>query len=692
MLAAAARFVTGRRTKWLAIAAWAAAVVAVVGFGLPGRFADAQTNEPSSFLPEDVESVRALQAVRGLPGGEGNPAVVVAYRAGGLTADDRKAVRQLAQGLRDEPPGPLQSVAPPRYAPSGDAALITATLPGNGDSATLVDTVRALRERAGRLAAGHDLRAAVTGPAGYAADAVDVFSGINGTLLTVTALLVLVLLIVIYRSPVFWMIPLAAVGAAELCSRGLGYLATVAGFTVNGQSAGILLVLVFGAGTDYALLLVSRYREELGRHDDRHVAAELALRRAAPAILASAGTVVAALLVLLVAKVNSTAALGPIGAMGIVLALAGSLTLLPALLAATGRRAFWPFIPRRGEAGGESTSGPWRRLGQGVARHPRGVWLGGAAVLAVMCAGTAFLDTGLPQQSRFREQTESVTGERLIERAFPPGVVAPATVLVPRGESVARTRAVISRSPAVASLASQARSGPPGTALQVVLRPDPYSNAAFHAVERIRERLAGAGLGDVLVGGQTAIQRDYRAAARRDDLVVPPLVLLVVFAILAAVLRALYLPALLIASVVVSYGAALGTGAFLFATVFGFAGVEPSIVLLAFIFLVGLGVDYTIFLLTRAREEVEQHDHREGVLRALAVTGTVITSAGIVLAGTFSTLAVLPLVALTEIGFLVAFGVLLDTLIVRSILVPALALDAGRRVWWPSRLARRLVH
>ena len=280
-------------------------------------------------------------------------------------------------------------------------------------------------------------------------------------------------------------------------------------------------------------------------------------------------------------------------------------------------------------------------------------------------------------------------GTRLLDRSFPPGVLAPATVVVPPGEPVARVRTVLGRAPGVVSVSPRVRRGPPGTVLQATLAPDPYSSQALSLVPELRQRLDRAGLGDTLVGGASAVEHDYRAAALRDDELIPPLVLGVVMLILAAVLRALALPALLVVSVILSYGAALGTGAFLFSQVFGFAGVEPSLVLLAFIFLVGLGVDYNIFLMTRAREEVARHGHREGILRALAVTGTVITSAGIVLAGTFSTLAVLPLVALTEIGFLVAFGVLLDTLLVRSLLVPALALDVGSAVWWPSSLARR---
>jgi RND superfamily putative drug exporter len=393
---------------------------------------------------------------------------------------------------------------------------------------------------------------------------------------------------------------------------------TQIGLTVNGQSAGILLVLVFGAGTDYALLLVARYREELGRHDDAHEAARRALSRAAPAIAASAGTVVAALLVLLLARVNSTSGLGPIGALGVVLALVSALTLLPALLAATGRRTFWPLIPRvQGEGEDDAMRrGLWRRLGARLARRPRAVWTGGALILAILCTGVTSLDVGLPQDEQFRDRTEAVRGQDLIARAFPAGALAPATIVVGPGDAVEPVRSLPRDRPGIASLGDEVRRGPSGAVFDAVLKPDPYSAQAFTLVEELRDALDRAGMRDTLIGGQTATERDYRAAALRDDLVLPPLVLGVVFVILAVVLRALVLPIALIVSVILSYGAAFGVGTFMFAHVFGFAGLEPSLVLLSFIFLVGLGVDYNIFLMTRAREEVARHGQREGMLRS----------------------------------------------------------------------------
>ena len=683
------RVVTGRRAKWLLPIVWIAVVAAVFAFDLPARFAAVQQNDEVSFLPEDTESVQALRAVQALPGGDTVAAVVVARDpdGDGIGADERSAVRELLAGIRRDRPGAVAGVTDARPSQDGTALLANVQIRQTGDSGALIDTVGAIRDRVDRLASDTGLQAAVTGPAGFSADAADVFGGINSTLLMATAGLVFVLLILIYRSPVFWVIPLAAVGAAELTSRGLGYLVSQLGLDVNGQSAGILLVLVFGAGTDYALLLVSRYREELQREEDHHDAVRAAVRGVAPAILASAATVVCALLVLLLARVSGTASIGPLGAVGVALAMATTLTLLPALLAIAGRRAFWPFIPRVGD-GTKHQQGAWRRIADAVTRRSRIVWISTVGVLLVLATGVLTLDLGVPRTEGFRSQVESVRGQELLDRSFPAGTLAPAAIVVPRAGEVERVREVLSADDGVDSVSDGVRRGPAGVVLQAVLAPPPYSSAAYDAVQRLRERFDAAGLNGVLVGGPSAQQRDYQAAARRDDVVVPPIVLGVIFVILALLLRALLLPVLLIASVVLSFAAALGVSAVIFESVFGFPGVEATILLIGFIFLAALGVDYTIFLTTRVREETERHGTREGVRRGLAATGSVITAAGIVLAGTFSTLAILPLVVLTEVGFLIAFGILLDTFVVRSTLVSSLIHDLGGRVWWPSRLDR----
>jgi putative drug exporter of the RND superfamily len=529
----------------------------------------------------------------------------------------------------------------------------------------------------------------VTGPAGCAADAIEVFDSINGTLLAGTALLVFVLLVLIYRSPIFWLIPFFSVIVAEVSSRGLGYLLSELGVTITGQSSAILTVLVFGAGTDYALLIVARFREELRRQRDKHAAVATAMRTAGPAIVASAATVMAGLLCLSLARVNGTAGLALIGAMGIGLAMLVMCTLLPALLTIFGRRAFWPFVPHLGDEGADATHGVWRRVAERVGWRPRRVWVGSVAVLGVMCLGLMFFNTNLTTGNQFREEESSTRGQELVERAFPAGANVPNTVLVPNPRQGDEVRAAVRRGPEVAAL-GPVEEGPPGARFDLTLRADPYSTKAFEQIPELRQVAARAGGDGVLIGGPTAEEYDLREAAERDNWVIMPLVLLVVFVVLAILLRALLLPVLLISTVVLSFVAALGVGAFFFEYVFDFPGSDPSLPLWAFVFLVALGVDYNIFLMSRVREESLRHGTRHGMLRGLAVTGGVITSAGIVLAGTFSVLASLPLIFLTEIGFVIAFGVLLDTFIVRSVLVPALVFDIGPKVWWPSTLAQTM--
>ncbi len=676
----------GRRSKYAVLAIWL--VIAGGAGSVAGKFESVQKNDPISYLPGDTESVRALSAVKRFPSGEITPAVIVARRPSGLTADDRRRLQSVVGDLRARPPRGVQGVGQVRRSKDGTTALLTVPIRARGDSDLLQAAVDRIRARVDRLGARPGLTAKVTGPAGFSKDAIEVFSNINGTLLTATAALVFVLLVLIYRSPVFWIIPLLSVGFAEVCSRAAGYGLAKAGMTINGQSAGILLVLVFGAGTDYALLLVARVREELRRHEDRHEAVSIALRRAGPAIAASAVTVVLALLVLLLARVNGTQALGPISAIGVLLAMASMLTLLPALLATFGRPAFWPFRPRYGSEGADELHGFWRGVGERVARHPHRVGIAGTTALVACCAGLLWFNTGLTQGNGFRGSVESVQGQRLVDKAFPSGENAPTTVVVPPRVDVARARSVAAGTRGVASAGGQVEQGPPGSRFSVVLSADPYSPPAYHTIERLRHRFGAAGLTGVLVGGPSAEERDTRAASARDDWVIPPIVLVVVFLVLAMLLRAVVLPLLLIGTVILSYGAALGIGTFFFRFVFGFPGADPGLPLFAFIFLVALGVDYNIFLMARVREETLRHGTRDGTLRGLAATGAVITSAGIVLAGTFSTLAVLPLVALTEIGFTIAVGVLLDTFLVRSVLVPALTFALGDRIWWPSRLAR----
>ncbi len=685
------RFVGGRAGKWVTAAVWLIAIFASVGFDLPGKFTDAEKNESTSFLPGDAESTRALKRAEKLQDGEKAPMVVVYRREGGLTGADRQRIRgDLGElnGFELRATSPFAPVPPDApgipTSPDGTAALIAADVTADGEADTLIDPVDAVRERVSGSFDGLDVK--VTGGAGFSADAIKVFEGINGTLLAAAGTLVLILLILIYRSPIFWLIPILAVIFAEMGSRGIGFGLTELGVTVNGQSSSILSVLVLGAGTDYALLLVSRYREELRRHEDRHEAMARAYGSAGPAILASGLTVIAALLCLALADLNGTAGLGPIGAMGVATAMLSMLTLLPALLVIFGRWVFWPFIPHYQDEGADATHGSWRRVADWVSDHPRRVWVGVTALLLVFALGILNFDDGLTSGNSFTDEVESVEGQELISQSFPGGANAPTDVVLPPGGDAQAVSQAVNAAPGVDSVREVTR-GDAGILLQAVLEPEPYSTEAYDLVPGIREAAKDAGGDETLVGGATAVEADVREAAARDTRVIVPVALLVVFLILMALLRAVVAPVLLIATVILSFAASLGVGAVVFDLVFGFPGSDPSLPLFAFIFLVALGIDYNIFLMARVREETLRHGTREGMKRGLAVTGGVITAAGIVLAGTFSVLAVLPLVFLTELGFVIAFGVLLDTFVVRSLLVPALVFELGPRIWWPSTLA-----
>jgi putative drug exporter of the RND superfamily len=675
----------GRTAKWIV---FFVTLVVFAGFASQaGKFEQAQKNETSSFLPGSAESVKALKQIERFSGGEQAPAVIVYERPSGLTAADKRRIQDTVGKLNANRLPLVGEAQPPVFSPNGRAAIVVQPVaPGDGQGDTFQRAAQSIRDRAGGSDGG--LQVKVTGAAGYSLDAIKVFANINGSLLLVAALIVLVLLIAIYRSPIFWIIPFFTVLLAEGASRGLGYLLAEAGVTINGQTGGILPVLVFGAGTDYALLLVSRYREELRRHQDKHEAMAIALRSAGPAILASGLTVIAALLCLSIAEVNGTAGLGPIGAMGVGLAMISMLTMLPAALTIAGRNWFWPRIPHLGEAGVDETHGVWRRIGDRVALRPRAVWVTGSIVLAILAANLLNLDTGLTSGNSFRGEVDSVQGQNILARNFPAGASAPTDVIVPdRGRAQAVADALAARRDLV-SRVSRPVEGAPGARLSVTLAGAPYDPTTLSQVPGLRRVAKRAGGDATLVGGPTAQEYDLRQSAARDNRVIIPLTLVVVFVILAVLLRALLAPLLLILSVILSFAAALGFGVFVSDAIFGFPGVDPTLPLLCFVFLVALGIDYNIFLMARVREEAARHGTREGMLRGLAVTGAVITGAGIVLAGTFGALAVLPLVVLTEIGFIVAFGVLLDTFIVRSVIVPALVMDVGRRVWWPSPLAR----
>ncbi|WP_447036248.1 MMPL family transporter [Streptomyces sp. DSM 118878] len=686
--------VCGRRAKWLVVLFWL--LVIVVAAPLAQKLTDAQENDADSWLPGSAESTQVL-ALSDDFRPEVIPAVVVYAREGGLTSADRarisEDVRQTgelrAHGIRGaEVRGPAYDE---KRDPEAAQILVPITMDADGWE-RIGPAVDSVRERVGSGEGG--LKVHVTGPGGTAADSTEAFEGIDSTLLLSAAGIVIVILLFTYRSPTLLLAPLVAVITALFTAQALIYLlAEHADLTVNGQSAGILTVLVFGAGTDYALLLVARYREELRRHEDRHEAMALALHRAGPAVLASGATVVLSMLVLLAAEMNSTRGLGPVAAIGVAVGLVAMLSLFPALLVIFGRWLFWPLVPHLGSP--EPTErGLWARTGRRIARRPRAIWGATAAVLALLSLGLFQLRAeGLSNADSFTDKPESVTGQEVLAEYFPAGSGDPLVIVADRARSGEVARAV--RQTAGVVPASVGR--PPGTKAvhdgKVLLEATPTdssdSPAAKRTVERVRDAVHAVPDADARVGGGTAALVDMDNATAHDNKLIIPLVLIVVLLILGVLLRAVIAPLLLIGTVVLSFAAALGLSALAFRHLFGYSGEPTDFPLFVFVFLVSLGIDYNIFLATRIREETARQGSRQGVLTGLAATGAVITSAGLVLAGTFAALGTLPLVAFAEIGFAVALGVLIDTFVVRSVLVTSLFLDVGPKVWWPHALARR---
>ena len=674
---------SGRRTKWAVLAFWV--IVIVLTGSLAGKLMGAEKNDASAYLPASAESTQALKLQDQFTGKNLNPAVVIYVRSSGLTpADLAKAARDARQFAAL--PGAGQVLGPvPSHDHKAAEILINAHLGFSNSITSFVNRVHTIAS-----AGDPGLTAYVTGPAASAADSVKIFKGIDSTLLYATLGVVIVLLLLTYRSPILWLLPIISAGVALIASEAFIYLLIEhAGLVVNGQSAGILVVLVLGASTDYALLLIARYREELRRHEDRHEAMAIAMRRAGPAIIASGLTVIAGMLCLLVADSADISGLGPVAAIGIAVGLVAMITLLPALLVITGRWMFWPYRPRFGSAD-PTSRGVWARVGQAIARRPRVIWISTAVLLAVASLGLLGFHFGaLTQAQSYRGTPSAVAGARVLAEHFPAGAGEP--VMVIGNEPAAGPLRT-----ALASTKGIAAVSPPRVhghlvLLQGTLAVPPDSPAAYTTVSQVRAAVHAVPGADAKVGGATAINADVEHYSIRDRNLIIPLVLVVVLIILALLLRAVVAPLLLIGTVILSFFGSLGISALFFKHVFGFAGADNSMPLFAFVFLVALGIDYNIFLMTRVREETIKSGTHRGMLAGLAATGGVITSAGLILAGTFATLGTLPLVILTEIGFTVALGVLIDTLIVRSVLVTALTLDAGRHMWWPSRLAARRV-
>ncbi|MCX5058539.1 MULTISPECIES: MMPL family transporter [unclassified Streptomyces] len=687
-------FVCGRRSKWLIVALWLVVLVIAAPFGM--KLNDAQDNDAQSWLPGSAESTQVLD-VSGDFRPEQIPAVVVYARADGLTAQDRQQIAQDAQQVKAlrahgiigaETKGPIYDR---RTAPRAAQIYVPITMDAQGWQ-RIAPAVDSIRDQVGK--GGGGLAVHITGPGGTSADFSKAFEGIDSTLLFSAMAVVIVMLLLTFRSPTLLFVPLLGVVVALFTAQALIYLlARHAGLTVNGQSAGILTVLVFGAGTDYALLLVARYREELRRHEDRHEAMALAMNRAGPAVLASGLTVVLSMLVLLVAEMNSTRGLGPVAAIGVTIALLAMLTLFPALLLIFGRWIFWPTVPHFGSAD-PTERGIWARMGRRIARRPRMVWSITAAVLVALSLGLFQLRAaGIANADAFTNTPDSITGQKVSARYFPAGSGDPLVIVSNKaqatqvGRAVAADRGVVPTSIGI----------PPGTApehngqvlFEATMRAPADSDAAKATVQRVRHAVHVVPNADAQVGGGTAALLDMENAQTHDNYLVIPLVLVVVLLVLGILLRALVAPLLLIGTVMLSLATALGLSALAFRHVFDYAGEDVSFPLFVFVFLVALGIDYNIFLTTRIREEAFHRGTRPGVVTGLATTGAVITSAGLVLAGTFAALGTLPMVGFAEIGFAVALGVLLDTFVIRSVLVTSLFLDVGKKVWWPHRLAHQ---
>ncbi len=688
-----AHLVCGRRAKWLVLVFWVVVLFIAAPFAM--KLTDAQDNDAASWLPGSAESTQVLEISEDFRP-EQIPAVVIYARESGLTAQDRaeitEDVSQLKQ-LRDHGIIGEQTRGPvfDRQTDPRAAQVFVPIMMDEEGWERISPAVESIRDDVGT--GGDGLSVHITGPGGTSADFAEAFEGIDSTLLFAAMTVVIVMLLITYRSLTLLLVPLIAVVCALFASQALIYvLAEHAGLTVNGQSAGILTVLVFGAGTDYALLLVARYREELRRHEDRHEAMALALHRAGPAVLASGATVVLSMLVLLTAEMNSTSGLGPVAAIGVAVALLAMMSLFPALLVIFGRWIFWPVIPHLGSP--EPTErGVWARTGRRIARRPRMTWAVTALALAVCSLGLIQLRAeGIGNADAFTGKPDSITGQEVSARYFPAGSGDPLVVVSNQAQAVQVGRAVAGTEGVV----PQSLGLPPGTKpafegrvlFEATMTAPADSEAAKQTVERVRDAVHAVPDADAKVGGGTAALLDMDEATTHDNVLIIPLVLVVVLLILCVLLRALIAPLLLIGTVILSFTAALGISALAFRYVFDYAGEATDFPLFVFVFLVALGIDYNIFLTTRIREEAARQGTRPGVVTGLAATGAVITSAGLVLAGTFAALGTLPMVAFAEIGFAVALGVLIDTFIVRSVLVTSLFLDVGPKVWWPHRLAR----
>jgi RND superfamily putative drug exporter len=712
-LRALASIVAGRRAKWIVLVVWVIVAAGMAAIG--SKLSDETTDNTASFLPSSAESTEVVRTLdHQFPAKETALALVVYQNKNGLTPENFAKIASDAQKIKAEPekiplvqsqPPVLPSLTGPTsrlVSANHQVAYAVYTFPS--DFKHEADWGKAMRDITGSNTGDMDVY--VTGDVGVNADFHEVFNGLDFKLLIATVVLVLVLLGAIYRSVLVALSPLIVVLLAYFTATGFIYLYAKAGATVSSSSTQILVVLMFGVGTDYCLLLVSRYREELRRFEDKHDAMQRSVRRAGPAILASGLTVTLAMLVLVFAESGNTKSLGPVAAISVFCAMLAGLTVLPALLTIFGRRGFWPrkstviYDPEHAEV---LHTGLWRRFGDKVLHRPAPALAVTAGVFVLGCLGLIAYKVDYSSTTFFKKSVESVEGFKVLGDDFPKGTLSPTTVLVrqagpPASPDDPAAQAELRRDAALAAAKLKTVEGVAhvvptrqisndGRILVVdaILKGDPNDVSSLDLVPKMRDAVANLKPGvTALVGGGTAISYDYNKAIERDLTVIVPLALLVMAIILGILLQAIIAPIVLLASVVLSFACTLGISILFIRFVVGDAGFDASIPTFAFIFLVALGIDYTIFLMARVREEARQFGTREGMLRAIAVTGPVITSAGIILAGTFSVLMTLPVTFTFDLGFMVALGILLDTFIVRTIMVPAAVELIGDKIWWPS--------
>lgn len=744
--------------------------LALAGVGGPyfGKIDQVSSNDLSTFLPKNAESTKVKDELAKFQTSGTIPAIVVFESDASLT-DTQKSQLMTARDNMQKTGVVMGEVSQPVYSDDGKGGFVLVPIDSDTKFAPVITKLQDAVKQS-----DISMRSAFTGPAMFARDLNKAFAGIDGTLLVVALAVVFLILLVVYRSPVLPIVTLmSAIAALASAIFVVWHLANAGVMQLNGQVQGILFILVIGAATDYALLYISRYREELTLHESAWDATQAALKASWEPIVAAGGTVILGLLCLLVSDLGSNKALGPVGGVGIAFAIASALTFLPAALLLFGRRAFWPrrprYMPGKGHGDYHDNHPVWTKVGRLVGKHPRRLWVGISILLIACCVYIPQLRAqGVSQQDLIVGKSEARDGQILLDRHFPGGSGSPAFILVPESQQVAvvkqletdygvdsvsvltsdktRTSMLVGRSEiklrqqirekiaasrqeqldtirtkieaemagapaeyieqfyqqaiaAVPSVDSIAASAYPFKDLQpkvvdgqVVLQAtlkDPASSVqARETISRLRATIQPTHP-EVIFGGVSAVQLDTNTASTHDLKIIIPLILLAITSVLMLLLRSVVAPLILLATTVVSFGATLGVAAFLFNNVWHFPGADPSVIIFGFVFLVALGIDYNIFLMTRVREETIRLGVRQGTLKALVVTGGVITSAGVVLASTFAALYVIPILFLAQIAFIVSFGVLLDTLIIRSLLVPSLTLEIGKKMWWPSRISKK---